>query len=522
MTSATTKLKWTLLAATLPLVIQCTPKKTEAPAPAPAEQTDKGSAPETQPATDKAPVATNANTGTGAQTGPVPGAAPAAGTSGKINSGRDAETKINSGRDQAPAGAVPGAPGTPGTPGSGKRAAYKPAPTGYALANVTQWVTADQAKRPGMKYVFIPPEIVNEKDMVNTLRVAAGKMWNSLSFQEEIDVPEDVSDGAGLVFALSPAKLWGADGEKKWGYIAACTPKSNIQVSPAPKGLCTAFTAAEAAAVSIPRFVYNASNGGPYANVFQTPATYSAFTRVFKLSPIKFIATNKEAIVCGPRITAFRTTTVNGKELVYSYTSDEFDGRDNGNMKYTNAPTDQDQRQTGSLNAGPGDSQTAVASEWWMQLPNGFIYYSIHGEGAQERGKAEVPFAIDPANWKQNFALATGRSCLTCHATGVQAAHSDDAFAGKNGWSANADLDAFYKQIRDKFQGGLRKIVEGVSDAEGDLNERLISGSVEPISKAIMLIEGKYTGGANCSFFCGDKFGKTRRNLCETLPSRGL
>jgi hypothetical protein len=273
--------------------------------------------------------------------------------------------------------------------------------------------------------------------------------------------------------------------------------------------------------VPIPQFVFNAVNGGPYANIMQTPPDFGSFQQKFSLGAIKYVATHHEAIVCGPRITAYSPVNINGVDTYYAWTSDEFDGRDEGNINYTTAPGEGDQRETGAFNAGPGDSNTAIASEWWIQLPNGFMYWGIHGEGGQERGKAEFPFAIDPANFKQNNDLSNGRSCITCHAQGTQGAKTDPDKGGQNGWAAQSDLDAFYTVQRNKFQAALKTLVQGLSDGTDDLNNRMILGTIEPISRAIMLVEGAYPPGTNdCSGFCNGKYGPSRQNLCETLPAR--
>ncbi len=422
------------------------------------------------------------------------------------------------------------------------RAPYTAVPAGYSTAQVTQWVTAHQARAgQGFRYVYITPEVAANAETANTVRVAIAKAWNHLSWQPEIDVPEDVSDGAGLVFALNTQKIWAGDAAANWGFIAACSPKANIRISPAPRGDCAAFDANQP--VPAQRFVYNAVHGGPYANVHKTPSSYSNFTRKYTMGKIFALSTQKDAIVCGPRVTAFRVAfpgvarnevpqynTVqeaialiqSGKGILYSYTSDEFDGRDNGNIRYRTAPTDRDQRSTGALNAGPGDGGTAVASEWWMQLPNGMMYYSIHGEGSQERGKGEFPFAIDPANWKQGSALATGRSCITCHIKGNQAALSDPEIQGANGWTSNAELTVLNEYSGKRFSTAMEKITRAMSDDQGPLNEKIISGTVEPVKQAIMLIEGRFQGRATgtCTSFCNGKFGSRRKNMCETLPAR--
>jgi len=357
-----------------------------------------------------------------------------------------------------------------------------------------------------------------------------------------LSLPVDVSEGTGLVFALNAQEIWGADAERNWGFVAACSSKANIQVSPAPVGDCAQFNPAQP--VAAPRFVYNAVNGGPYANVHKTPVNYSAFTRKYAQGKIFAVTTQKDAIVCGPRITSFRVVGLpgqprpvyntqaealklveEGKGLIYSYSSDEFDGRDNGNISgayIQNAPTDRNQRSTGAIMAAPNDDDTAIASEWWIQMPNGFMYWSIHGEGSQERGKAEFPFAVDPANWKQNAVLATGRSCITCHIKGNQSALTDPEIAGKNGWTANEDLATLNAFSVKRFTESMDVLVKNLSDDTGKLNEQLASGSIEPIKHAIMLIEGPYRGNRNggCTSFCNGKFGARRKNMCETLPAR--
>ncbi len=407
--------------------------------------------------------------------------------------------------------------------GRGRGEPYKAAPAGYDQAMAASFAEKHKtAKGPGYKYVYVPAGAASDKQLANILRVSAGKAWNHLSWIPEMDVPEDVSEGAGLVFALNLTKVWGADADKNWAFVANCSPKANIQISPAPEGDCERFAPDQP--VAIPRFVFNATNGGPYANVHKTPTSFNTFTRSYKLGSITHTSTHKEAIVCGPRITAYRTVKKDGLELLYSYTTDEFDGRDGGSINYQSAPTEDDQRGTGALNAGPNDGGTAVASEWWIQLPNGFIYYGIHGEGSQERGKAEFPFAIDPMNWKQGSTLATGRSCITCHANGIQSAPSDAEFAGKNGWSTNDSLAALYGSTRTKFTKSMQTLVSSLSDGDEELNSQMVKGTIEPVTRAIREVEGPYDGGAQgtgtCRSFCDGKFSSQRLNFCATMPQR--
>jgi hypothetical protein len=423
------------------------------------------------------------------------------------------------------------------------REAYKDVPADYTPAKIEEWVAKHKAAAGnGFKYVFIPNDVAKDKESANKVRVAVGKAWNHLSWLPKLSLPVEVSDGTGLVFALNAQEVWGAEADRNWGFVAACSRKANIQVSPAPVGDCAQFNAAQP--VAAPRFVYNAVNGGPYANIHKTPANYSAFTRKYSQGKIFAVTTQKDAIVCGPRITAYRVVGLpgaprpvyntqaealklveEGKGLIYSYSSDEFYGRDNESIQAAyrqTAPTDRNQRSTGALKAGPNDDSTAIASEWWIQMPNGFMYWSIHGEGSQERGKAEFPFAVDPANWKQNAVLATGRSCITCHIKGTQSVLTDPEFEGKGGWAGNADMALLNSFSVKRFTDSMDVLTKNLSDDTGKLNEQLASGSIEPIKHAIMLIEGPYRGNRNggCTSFCNGKFGSRRKNMCESLPAR--
>jgi hypothetical protein len=437
--------------------------------------------------------------------------------------------KINGDRDANKAGGVnPNATGSTGNQAQGgvgavgSRGAYKAPPSDYNEAKVTAWVNAHkQSAGQGFRYVYLSPATAANREMANTLRVAAAKMLNHLSWNADLEVPQDISDGHGLVFAMNVQKLWGANTDRFWGLIAACTPKASIGVRKAGRRNCTAFSATDP--VLIERFVFNASNGNPYAQIFNTPGNYSSFRNRYRLGPIQMVSTHRDAIVCGPRITAYRSVQLpTGGQSVYSYTTDEFFGRNNGQIRYTTrAPTTNDQRSTGALNAGPGNGSTQVASEWWIQLPNGFMYWGIHGEGSQERGVAEFPFAIDPANWTQSAELVIARSCITCHAAGVQSAQTDPEYDGRNGWTSNAQLNQFYGTVRGKFQNSMKVLVTALSDGDSAFNERLVNGTIEPVAKAIMLIEGPYRGSnGQCNSFCQGKFGPRGKKMCDSLPTR--
>ena len=419
------------------------------------------------------------------------------------------DEKINGGRD------------TSTTPATGT--VCKPVPADYGLEMAKTWVAAHKASHPDWKYVYIAPEVVTNNETLNLHRVAVLKIWNSLSFTKTIDLGEDASDGHCLVRALNPQAIWANAATENWGYISNATPKRNIAIAPAPVGSLKAFTADENALVSSGRFVFNASNGGPYANVMATPPDYKSFLQKYPLSPVVAASAHTEAIVCGPRMTGWRTVQVNGVSRYYAGTSDEFSGRSGAPAPYRDkAPTENESPDFahGSFIFPKGDTPRGLVSEWWMQLPNGMLYYGIHGEAGQERGTTEKSFAVDPANWAQNGDLATGRSCFTCHVNGVQAAASD--YAGQNGWTSAEELRKLYDPVRTEFRAAMQQIVAAVADRDVVLNDAIVNGVKEPISRAIALIEGPFAGSnPGCETFCPDKNGKSKfGDLCSKLPLR--
>ena len=207
-------------------------------------------------------------------------AATTAAVAGKINGTRSPDSSPVVGSAGAASAAV-GAAGAAGAPG--KHAAYSPPPAGYSITTVQQFVAAAQATHSGYHYVYVPPENVADPVMLNELRIAMGKTWNHLNWNVALDIPEDISSGAGLVFAMNAPKIWGAQSETNWGYGAACTARPDVSVSPAQAPDCQTY--AQTDPIPIPNFVYNFTNGGPYMNIQQTPPDFGTFQNSFALIP---------------------------------------------------------------------------------------------------------------------------------------------------------------------------------------------------------------------------------------------
>lgn len=190
----------------------------------------------------------------------------------------------------------------------------------------------------------------------------------------------------------------------------------------------------------------------------------------------------------------------------YWTTADDFDGQRGDPVPYLarHQFTRPNFRSNGQLSR-PDLKTNTVASEAWTEMKNGFIAYYIWGNSAQRRGRAEL-FVEDPDNIKiqYNYAyLETGRSCITCHAQGVQAAPSDVATAVENGtfrggnldvikrhWTSNDKLRDVYGETRVKFHASMKKLVEGLSDGDASVNKALVNGAgQEPTLLLLKIID---------------------------------
>ena len=60
--------------------------------------------------------------------------------------------------------------------------------------------------------------------------------WNGVVGATALVVGLTIGSLALAAFALNANAVWGADAEKNWGYVSNCTPKGNIDISPAPRG----------------------------------------------------------------------------------------------------------------------------------------------------------------------------------------------------------------------------------------------------------------------------------------------
>jgi hypothetical protein len=387
------------------------------------------------------------------------------------------------------------------------------------LAKIKEWVAKDRETNndPNVKYTYVPTDLIGKPE-ASIVRVGVFKALNHLALNNtEIVNGTDVT-GHCILYKFNIKDYFGDKAEQKWNIIASTRGQLRVIVSPAPQGALQSFNANDP--VAMDRLTFNATQGGIYSAVIDAPDFVDTFNRVFRPNPeILAVSDHKEAIVCGPRQISYQKLP-DGR--LYAKSGDEFFGVNGKEVQFgaNQAPiSSQNYRSGNGIVIIPSARGGSVAAEAWVEMKNGFIAYYIHGEGNQARTKAEHPFAIDPTNEGQDYDLTTGRSCITCHVNGTQAAVSDHAGQGK--WTSAEDLNKLYDGTRSKFKVALGKVVSAMS-SDDTISKELMSGLREPVFYNIKRIEKAAGVGRNnfydsCSSFCGGKFKNT---YCKNLANQ--
>lgn len=433
------------------------------------------------------------------------------------------EEKINAGG--ASASGSGSTPPSGGTTTTGTK--FKKPPTGYNESMISNW--ASKAGCTGtVKCVHVPPQALANDDLLNLVRVGIFKAINHLCFgPKELVFGDDVSEGYGLVFKVDMARCWGANAEANWAK-AIQAQRKGVGVSPAASPLIPITNVGN----STPghHLAYNLLHGEVYNNILAYPGQEFTFNQVFQANPkIIFTSAVKDAIVCGPRLITGHKYTLNGAQYWYVKSHDEFDGRAGGDISdqyKAQAPTERDYRDgSGSTSmtlASKLPGQESVASEWWLEMPNGFLAFGIHGEGSQERTRAELPFAVDP--YTPSGCLETGR-CINCHSAGVRGVRSTPESTSGAGWTRQEDLDRYYGEVRKKYADAQAQLIDRMSDASESLKNDIINGVKEPALFAERLYEDQANllSGAgpcgSCESFCSGQFAKN--GLCTVGRQAG-
>ena len=365
-------------------------------------------------------------------------------------------------------------------------------------------------------YVHVPPSLFEDKYEANMARIAAFKVVNHVSNAPVSYTGEDISDGRGAVYAIDTRVIWPNQNIQKWnlvkqpiatggedngGLIGAIAGFfQNRDNGVRVKGDIISVGNMQLANVdteSIPadRFVYNATFPNVYNYLINTPGGARGLVRREGVtSELKGLAAHKNAIVNGPRVSAFWETQ-DGRH--YISTGDYFANFEGREIPYVENDQEVQFRNGTRIPSLPGG--TSVVSESYLQDKNGCIKYYIWGAGTQERGRAEKVFVEDPQNHSQSQYgyLVTGRSCMSCHINGAQSAPSDmpqHVASGKieqGRWSTNEDLDLIYKDVTNKFrQDCMKPVIDKMSNGDTEWNERMLNGlESEPVLHMVRKIE---------------------------------
>jgi hypothetical protein len=356
------------------------------------------------------------------------------------------------------------------------------------------------------KYIYIDEELLKDSAKANKARVGLFKALNHVAVkQNEVKLGKDISDGHGAMWVIDIREFFGPGDEratKKWKIISNADGRAVSGMISAPQlGRLKSFKYSNLEAAS--RVTYNVMAPTVYVQLLDTPA-YERNLQTelgFKARTCEAMTAQEEAIVDGSRVSCMRTTKDGRK---YWTTSDDFYGR-NGNR----VPYDRDGGRVTPNFRGNGqlsrpDAGTIV-SESWVEMENGFNAYYIWGNADQRRGRAEL-FVEDPDNVRASFNfhyLETGRSCVTCHAQGVQAAPSHMAkliregkFTGttlteaKKWWTSDEDLKKLYEGTRVRFLAAMSRIVGAVSDGDQSENNKLLNGvGLEPVLSLVQIVD---------------------------------
>jgi hypothetical protein len=393
-------------------------------------------------------------------------------------------------------------------------------------SDVDRWVLEHKDKGGGQGsygYLNIPLNMYHDKEQKNLARIGIFKALNHTSPLSDIYNGEDISDGKGIVFAIDTAKIWGSRGRENWQLIAQPLEERSSQNGGLLDFIFNSFNnrfndvKSKTDIISVDnmqlknvdpnqsiegaRFVYNITFPNVYNQLIGTPGGATSLARKEGVGQeLVALSAQKNAIVNGPRVSAFWQTN-DGR--YYITTADYFANFEGSDIPYLEGNPVPNVRRNSKIVDLPGG--TSTVSEAYIQGKNSCPQYFIWGAGTQERGRAETVFVVDPQNhYDRGQYLVTGRSCISCHINGAQAAPSDmpDHIesgrvaagykdAATRAWTSNDKLNDIYRKISGDFREKcMGPIVRGVSDAGSEFNAKTINGAgKEPVLFMIRQIE---------------------------------
>ena len=348
------------------------------------------------------------------------------------------------------------------------------------------WISAANATASEI-LVYIPGQLMTaaQKENANLARTGFLVALFHTSFEKELAGFQDVSDGHCALYKVDLQKVWGNDWNRKWDIIKTDGGIADNSFDPARQNF-PSFSAKDRTdlqrnVISAHRLAYGLTFPANYVALVDSPEGVGDLRSGRDL----VVGGYKNGIPCGPRITVTRYVTIRGQQRVFFLTGDPSNARANEATGEIRLP-----RNNGNdLPRYPG--RQISGGEGYHQLPNGFFRYFVFRNPGTVGTKALASGVIDPANFRNNFHLVTGRSCISCHSNGVRGAPMDSY--GQEGWSSEAEWEKYFTEVRDEFRASKKFIVDAVSDGSPEFNRKLTFGSTrEPVAFLIEMVEGKY------------------------------
>jgi hypothetical protein len=385
-------------------------------------------------------------------------------------------------------------------------------------AKIAQWVDEHRVAQGGnganYGYVHIPLNMATNQQQANMARIGIFKALNHVSTSPQIYTGEDISEGRGIAYAIDTRRVWPNAGFTKWDIIARPLNEGGNSGNRNPflrtrgdilsiRGPMELANVDPQQSMEGARFVYNATFPNIYNELINTPNQARKLVNENGVGqrPVA-MAAHKQAIVNGPRVSSF-FKTADGR--YYISTADYFANKEGDEIPYaTGNPTPNFKNNGSRIVDLPGGGN--VVSESYIIGTNYCPKYYIWGAGSQERGRAEFVFVKDPQNHAKSDGdyLVTGRSCITCHVSGAQAAPNDmdryinegriapeNLAAAKAIWTKNEQLNGIYGEIISDFRTKcMQPILKQVSNGTAEFDNHVLSGaSKEPVLFLIRQIE---------------------------------
>jgi mono/diheme cytochrome c family protein len=284
-------------------------------------------------------------------------------------------------------------------------AAPRVSPADVTAAILADIEGLDPRQRRFTRYLTLSHYAGRPANDLATLREAAGKLLNSLSWHPRLSRPEPV-DLHGTILRIDlRAYKWTAS---QWEKLASAYPY-RFQSSAEAKALAT-FTGAEVAALRADWFVATASRPPFYHEFLQLPTSDRALERLLSVDVVSDI--QDDAILRA----GFNDSGVSKNNRLL----ERHDAAYGAFWRSYDFATNAGRQNLFEHPIGPTSGATSfqpAGGEMIFHLPNGLqAYMLVNGKGQRiDKGPTEI--VADPRRPDQR--VETGISCMSCHARGL-------------------------------------------------------------------------------------------------------